>query len=48
MKIPRQRKNAKKKKFGSSVIPLSLSNNVWWRLVCKVTRNEEQSIYKVF
>jgi hypothetical protein len=48
MKISRQRKNTKKKNFGSTSIPMSLSSNAWWKLICKVTLNEKQSIYKVF
>lgn len=48
MKIPRQRKNVKKKNYGSSKIPKSLSNNPWWRLLCKVNEKEGQTIYMLF
>jgi hypothetical protein len=48
MKIPRQRKNVKKKNYGSSKIPKELSHNPWWRLVCKVSKKEAKTIYWIF
>lgn len=48
MKIPRQRKNNKKKNYGSSSIPKSLSENKWWQLLHKVNDKEKQIIYYLF
>jgi hypothetical protein len=48
MKIPRKRKNNKKKNYGSSSIPKELAHNKWWRLIYKVTEKEAQTIYHLF
>jgi hypothetical protein len=48
MKISRQRKNTKKKNYGSSKIPKSLSSNAWWRLLCKVDEKEGRIMYEIF
>jgi hypothetical protein len=45
MKIPRYRKNNKKKNYGSSSIPKELANNKWWQLLYKVSEKEAQTIY---
>jgi hypothetical protein len=48
MKISRQRKSTKKKNYGSSKIPKSLTSNPWWRLVSKVDEKEANTIYEIF
>ena len=48
MKISRQRKNTKKKNYGSSKIPKSLTHNPWWCLLCKVNEKEANTIYYLF
>ena len=48
MKIARQRKNTKKKNYGSSSIPKELAHNKWRRLLHKVNDKEKQIIYYLF
>jgi hypothetical protein len=48
MKISRQRKNTKKKNYGSSKIPKSLTSNPWWRLISKVNEKDGIKIYEIF
>jgi hypothetical protein len=48
MKIPRKRKNIKKKNYGSSSIPKELAHNKWWQLLYKVNDKEKQTIYYLF
>lgn len=48
MKIARQRKNTKKKNYGSSSIPKELAYNKWWQLLHKVNDKEKQIIYYLF
>jgi len=48
MKTARQRKSNKKKNYGSSSIPKSLSENKWWQLLHKVNDKEKQIIYYLF
>jgi hypothetical protein len=46
MKTQRQRKNNKKKNYGSSSIPKELKGSKWWQLVFKL-KSKQQSIFKL-
>ena len=46
MKTQRQRKNNKKKNYGSSSIPKELTGSKWWQLVFKL-KSKQQSIFKL-
>jgi len=48
MKLSRQRKSNKKKNYGSSSIPKTLSENKWWQLIHKLNKKEIQSVFKIF
>lgn len=48
MKIARQRKNTKKKNYGSSSISRQVADNKWWQLLHKVSEKEAQTIYMLF
>jgi hypothetical protein len=48
MKIVKQRRNNKKKNYGSSSIPKEIANNKWWQLVYKVNDKEKQTMYYLF
>jgi len=48
MKIAKQRRNNKKKNYGSPSISRELADNKWWQLVHKLNPKEKQSVYKIF
>ena len=51
MKIPRKRKNNKKKNYGSANIPIMYAkmetHNLWWQLVFKLKSKQQQSLFKI-
>jgi hypothetical protein len=51
MKIPRKRKNNKKKNYGSANIPTMYAkmetHNLWWQLVFKLKSKQQQSLFKI-
>jgi hypothetical protein len=48
MKTQRQRKNNKKKNYGSSSIPKELNGSKGWQLVYKLKGKEKQAIFNIF
>jgi hypothetical protein len=48
MKTQRQRKNNKKKNYGSSSIPKELNGSKWWQLVYKLKGKEKQAVFNIF
>lgn len=48
MKIAKQRRNNKKKNYGSPSISMEVANNKWWQLLHKVNDKEKQIMYYLF
>jgi hypothetical protein len=48
MKIAKQRRNNKKKNYGSPSIAMEVANNKWWQLLHKVNYREKQIMYYLF